>query len=76
MGVDEVASKEKGKLSFSANDVEEDHKVGVKFASCHYVETLHDLSEPRGFVEQIYSSYLNFRVLIEQLPHHWDRNQD
>ena len=50
MGVDEVASKEKGKLSFSTNAVEEDHKVGVKFASCHYVETLHDLSEPRGCV--------------------------
>jgi hypothetical protein len=76
MGVDEVASKEKSKLSFFANAVKKDHKVGVKFASCHNVEALHDLSEPRGFVEQVDSSDLNFRVVIEQLPHYWDRNQD
>ena len=47
----EIASKEKGKLSFFANAVEKDHQVGVKFASCHYVEALHDLGEPRSFVE-------------------------
>ncbi len=51
MGVDEIASKEKGKLSFFTNAVEKDHQVGVKFASCHDVEALHDLGEPRGFVE-------------------------